>query len=95
MDPSSGHMYYYNTVTGKTQWSRPTEMGAAPHATGWYGRGAAGNLQAKYDALDAEWLKRKARKQAPELARTCPSRCRRRTCRVGHTRAHTCAVLLY
>ena len=35
IDPSSYQVYYYNKVTGLTQWERPAEMGPAPHATGF------------------------------------------------------------
>ena len=34
IDPVSYQIYYYNRVTGKTQWERPMELGVAPHATG-------------------------------------------------------------
>ena len=36
IDPNSYQIYYYNSVTGATQWERPEEMGAAPLATGSY-----------------------------------------------------------
>ncbi len=72
MDSNTGQFYYYNTSTGKTQWERPTEMGPAPHATGWFGRGAAGGAgRSKYDKLDEEWKKRKARKQLKNYDRAC------------------------
>ena len=34
VDPNSYQIYYYNKVTGITQWERPVELGPAPHATG-------------------------------------------------------------
>jgi WW domain len=40
LDPKTQHIYYCNTQTGETTWSRPESMGAAPHATGWFGRGS-------------------------------------------------------
>jgi WW domain len=40
IDPKTQHIYYCNTETGETTWSRPESMGAAPHATGWFGRGS-------------------------------------------------------
>ncbi|CAM9164264.1 unnamed protein product [Phaeothamnion confervicola] len=65
-DAESRHVYYYHKDSGETQWERPTEMGAAPHATGWFGRGST-NPHAvpreEYDARNARWLARPARKQ--------------------------------
>lgn len=41
------------------------EMGPSPHATGWFGRGAAGSDAAgKYEASNVEYLQRPAKKQA-------------------------------
>lgn len=34
IDPTTYQVYYYNKVTGVTQWERPAELGAAPVATG-------------------------------------------------------------
>ena len=36
MDPATMQMYYYNTKTMETTWTRPEVMGPAPSATGWY-----------------------------------------------------------
>lgn len=33
LDPATSKIYYYNAVSGATQWERPAEMGAAPHGT--------------------------------------------------------------
>ena len=41
IDPTSFQVYYYNKKTMETQWERPAELGPAPMATGWYGRGSA------------------------------------------------------
>lgn len=43
IDPSTLQVYYYNTVNGNTQWERPVELGPAPLATGWFGRGNSGS----------------------------------------------------
>jgi hypothetical protein len=41
------------------------EMGPAPHATGWFGRGSAGsNASVQYEGKNKEYLERPARKQA-------------------------------
>ncbi|KAF0737510.1 hypothetical protein Ae201684P_006130 [Aphanomyces euteiches] len=64
LDPSTNKIYYYHIETQATQWERPKEMGAAPHSTGWFGRGQAGNTNAsKYEDLNAKYLTRPARKQ--------------------------------
>lgn len=56
--------YYYNKETGVTQWERPVEMGAAPLATGWFGRGQAGsNAPQLYAQQNTKFLSRPARKQ--------------------------------
>ncbi len=56
--------YYHNKQTGQTQWERPAEMGPAPMATGWFGRGQAGSSAAKRFAdLNTQILSRPARKQ--------------------------------
>lgn len=69
LDPKTQQLYYYNTETKAVQWDRPLEMGTAPMATGWYGRGVAGsNAQAKLDKLNEEYLQRPAPKQAENLA---------------------------
>ena len=65
LDPASKQLYYYNTATQATSWDRPEEMGPAPHATGWFGRGAAGSQAAtQYEEANAGYLNRPARKQA-------------------------------
>ncbi len=64
IDPSSYQIYYYNTQTGETQWERPAEMGPAPHATGWFGRGKAGSMASMlYNQKNEAYLRRPARKQ--------------------------------
>ncbi|CAH0485305.1 unnamed protein product [Peronospora farinosa] len=64
LDSVSNKIYYYNMETNQTQWERPVEMGAAPHATGWFGRGKAGvNEGDRYEKLNALFLSRPARKQ--------------------------------
>ena len=64
IDPTSGHLYYYNTRTNETSWERPVEMGPAPMATGWFGRGAAGSKAARhYEKQNEKFLTRPARKQ--------------------------------
>ena len=35
MDVASNQLYYYNTKTLETTWTRPEVMGPAPSATGW------------------------------------------------------------
>jgi hypothetical protein len=64
IDPSSYQVYYYNKATSATQWDRPTELGPAPLATGWFGRGKAGSGAAElYAQLNQFYLSRPARKQ--------------------------------
>ncbi|OWZ16018.1 Pre-mRNA-splicing factor cwc2 [Phytophthora megakarya] len=64
LDPTTHKIYYYNTETNETQWERPVEMGAAPHATGWFGRGKAGVDEGdRYETLNAKFMARPARKQ--------------------------------
>lgn len=64
IDPTSYQIYYYNKETGATQWERPAELGAAPMATGWFGRGVAGSNAAQmYKARNDSYLLRPARKQ--------------------------------
>jgi hypothetical protein len=56
--------YYYNSKTGQTQWDRPADMGAAPFATGWFGRGVQGSKAAQdYAEKNRQYLTRPARKQ--------------------------------
>lgn len=62
IDPNSFQVYYYNKATGATQWERPVELGPAPMATGWFGRGSAAG-SSKYIELNALYLSRPARKQ--------------------------------
>mmetsp|Transcript_13095 Transcript_13095/g.14996 ORF Transcript_13095/g.14996 Transcript_13095/m.14996 type:complete len:377 (-) Transcript_13095:157-1287(-) len=70
LDPQTNQIYYYHLETGATQWDRPKEMGEAPLATGWFGRGAAGSTAQKdLDEKNAEYLKRPAPKQADSLAK--------------------------
>jgi len=64
-DTTSKQLYYFNATTGETSWERPVEMGPAPHATGWFGRGAAGSgAAAKYEEANLVFVARPARKQA-------------------------------
>lgn len=63
VDASTQQLYYYHTQTGETRWDRPAEMGEAPMASGWYGRGAAGQGAARYLEANERYLKRPARKQ--------------------------------
>jgi hypothetical protein len=64
IDPTSYQIYYYNKNTGETKWERPAELGPAPHATGWFGRGQAGTMAAQmYAQKNALYLSRPARKQ--------------------------------
>ncbi len=67
IDPETKQLYYYHTQTGVTQWDRPKEMGEAPLATGWFGRGKAGGKEI-YESKNREYLKRPAAKQAEALA---------------------------
>jgi len=64
LDPETKQLYYFNLKTKETKWERPAEMGQAPIATGWYGRGTGEAWKEKHDALNTEWLKRPAPKQA-------------------------------
>ncbi|KAJ0402192.1 hypothetical protein P43SY_008056 [Pythium insidiosum] len=68
LDPATNKIYYYNLETNATQWERPAEMGTAPHATGWFGRGRAGFDNAnKYEELNKKYLTRPARKQVDQM----------------------------
>ena len=66
LDPRTRQVYYWNATSGETAWARPAELGAAPHATGFFGRGAAGSgdVQAAFMRRNALWLQRPARKQS-------------------------------
>ncbi len=65
LDTRTKQIYYWNRESSETSWARPAELGPAPHATGFFGRGTAGvNAQAEIAARNSEWLKRPARKQA-------------------------------
>ena len=64
VDPTTYQIYYHNSATNETQWERPAEMGAAPMATGWFGRGQAGGVAAQLFAEENErYLGRPARQQ--------------------------------
>lgn len=64
VDPNTFQIYYYNTKTLETTWDRPPELGPAPHATGWFGRGKSGTLATQYYVeRNATILQRPARKQ--------------------------------
>jgi hypothetical protein len=64
VDPATYQIYYYNKTTGATQWDRPAELGPAPLASGWFGRGKAGsNASQMYADLNRQFLSRPARKQ--------------------------------
>ena len=65
IDPTTFQVYYYNKKTMETQWERPVELGPAPTATGWYGRGAAdgGTVAALIEHNNLKYLQRPARKQ--------------------------------
>ena len=69
IDPKSNLLYYFNTVTGQTQWQRPKEMGPVASGTGWYGRGAPGDeLVLAYERQNKQFLNRPARKQVETIA---------------------------
>lgn len=67
IDPDTKQLYYFHITSGLTQWDRPKEMGDAPLATGWFGRGKAGAKE-MYESKNREYLKRPAAKQAEALA---------------------------
>jgi len=66
-DPATQHLYYYNGATQETSWERPAEMGPAPMATGWFGRGAVAAKALEYQAKIDGWLKRPAPKQKDKV----------------------------
>jgi len=69
VDPESEQVYYFNTITGATQWERPIALGPAPYATGWYGRGAVnGGMAQEYLDRNKLYLSRPARKQKDTIA---------------------------
>lgn len=63
IDPTTYQIYYYNTETNVTQWERPAELGPAPHATGWFGRGQSAAALQMYLQKNLVYLSRPARKQ--------------------------------
>lgn len=64
VDPNSRQIYYYNNKTGETQWDRPAELGPAPYATGWIGRGGGSLSTSKlYTKLNSLYLSRPAKPQ--------------------------------
>ncbi|TMW63767.1 hypothetical protein Poli38472_002708 [Pythium oligandrum] len=68
LDPATNKIYYYNIETNQTQWERPAEMGTAPLATGWFGRGRAGmDNSNKYEELNKKYMQRPARKQVDQM----------------------------
>lgn len=73
IDHATQQLYYFNTATGEVTWDRPAEMGAAPMASGWFGRGAAvggtnkGPTAEEYAANNARFLARPARKQKEHI----------------------------
>ncbi len=71
LDPKSQQMYYWNTKTNETSWTRPDIMGAAPTGTGWYGRGATGggekNGVERLKSQDLQYRQRPAFQQVESM----------------------------
>jgi len=72
VDPKTLLVYYYNSKTNETTWERPKSLGTAPHATGWFGRGAtSSNPNAMdisfYEERNKRWLARPAIRQKDEI----------------------------
>jgi hypothetical protein len=71
VDPSSYQIYYYNATSGHTQWERPSELGDAPIATGWFGRGGKDSTAAQlFVEENARYLGRSARQQKEYVDQT-------------------------
>jgi hypothetical protein len=66
LDFRSRQIYYFNTATGETSWSRPAELGATLFASGWFGRGSVsgGDANAALVSKNTAWLARPAGVQA-------------------------------
>lgn len=71
IDPVSKHVYYYNSLTGVSQWTRPLELDRdSEHQTasntGWFGRGKSGAGE-RYMQDNERYLGRTARRQQETL----------------------------